>query len=65
MVRLENVVKIFNEFQCSAIEQEYHSNSKVDLKPVTEQLIKAIEKYVNEIEQEQETEKNEKHSIRS
>lgn len=65
MVRLENVVKIFNEFQCSAIEQEYHSNSKVDLKPVTEQLIKAIEKYVNEIEKEQETEKNEKHSIRS
>ena len=65
MVKLENIVRLFNEFQCSAIEQEYHSNSKVDIKPVTEELIKAIEKYVSEIEKEQETDKNEKHSVRS
>ena len=65
MIKLEKVVKLFNEFQCSAISAEYNTWETVDLKPVTEQLIKAIEQYVNEIEQEQETEKNEKHSIRS
>lgn len=64
MVKLENVVKIFNEFQCAAISAEYNTWEQVDLKPVTEELIKAIEKYVTEIEQEKETE-NEKHSIRS
>lgn len=62
MVKLENVVKIFNEFQCAAISAEYNTWEQVDLKPVTEELIKAIEKYVTEIEQEKETE-NEKHSI--
>lgn len=65
MVKLENVVRLFNEFQCAAISAEYNTWEQVDIKPVTEELIKAIEAYVTEIEQEKETEKNEKHSIRS
>lgn len=52
MVKLENIVRLFNEFQCSAIEQEYHSNSKVELKPVAEELKQAIDRYLKELEDE-------------
>lgn len=63
MVKLENVVRLFNEFQCAAISAEYNTWEQVDIKPVTEQLIKAIEKYVSEIEEEKEL-KDEVHKPR-
>lgn len=52
MVKLENIVKLFNQFQCSAIEQEYHTNSKVEIKPVAEELKQAIDRYLKELEDE-------------
>ena len=52
MVKLENIVRLFNEFQCSAIEQEYNTNSKVQLKPVAEELKQAIDRYLKELEDE-------------
>lgn len=64
MTKLSDVTSKWNDFACAGISAEYNTWETVDLRPVAEQLIKAIEQYVNEIEKEQETE-NEKHSIRS
>lgn len=64
MTKLSDVTSKWNNFACAGISAEYNQWETVDLRPVAEQLIKAIEQYVKEIEQEQETE-NEKHSIRS
>lgn len=65
MTKLSDVTSKWNMFACAGISAEYNTWETVDLRPVAEELIKAIEKYVTEIEQEKETEKNEKHSIRS
>ena len=64
MTKLSDVTSKWNNFACAGISAEYNTWETVDLRPVAEQLIKAIEQYVKEIEQEKETE-NEKHSIRS
>ena len=64
MTKLSDVTSKWNDFACAGISAEYNTWETVDLRPVAEQLIKAIEQYVKEIEQEKETE-NEKHSIRS
>ena len=64
MTKLSDVTSKWNDFACAGISAEYNTWETVDLRPVAEELIKAIEQYVKEIEQEKETE-NEKHSIRS
>lgn len=64
MTKLSDVTSKWNNFACAGISAEYNTWETVDLRPVAEELIKAIEKYVSEIEKEQETE-NEKHSVRS
>ena len=64
MTKLSDVTSKWNDFACAGISAEYNHWETVDLRPVAEELIKAIEQYVKEIEQEKETE-NEKHSIRS
>ena len=64
MTKLSDVTSKWNDFACAGISAEYNTWETVDLRPVAEQLIKAIEQYVKEIEQEKETE-NEKQSIRS
>ena len=58
MIKLEKVVKLFNEFQCSAISAEYNQWETVDLKPVTEQLIAAIKQYTDELETENDARRN-------
>jgi hypothetical protein len=56
MKKLQEVTKCWNDFACAAISAEYNTWETVDLKPVTEQLIQAIEQYVKEIEEEKELE---------
>ena len=58
MVKLENVVRLFNEFQCAAISAEYNTCEQVDLKPVTEQLIAANKQYTDEMETENDDRRN-------
>jgi len=56
MKKLQEVTKCWNDFACAAISAEYNTWETVNLKPITEQLIQAIEQYVKEIEEEKELE---------
>lgn len=58
MLKLQEVTKLFNEFQCSAIGAEYNTWETVDLKPITEQLIAAIKQYTDEMETENDSRRN-------
>lgn len=52
MKGLEEITKLYNEFQCSAIEIRYGSNTKADIKPISEKLKEAIDQFTKEIEKE-------------
>ena len=59
MPKLEEIVKVFNQFQVSAIQNEYNrwENPK-DLKPIVENLNKLMEDYIKELEQERNNDTN-------
>ena len=61
MPKLEEIVKVFNQFQVSAIEQEYNQweTNPQDLKPIVENLNKLMEDYIKELEQERNNGNNE------
>lgn len=52
MKGLEEITKLFNEYSCSAIEKRYGSNTKADIKPISEKLIEAINQFTKELEDE-------------
>lgn len=54
MTKLSDVTSKWNNFACAGISAEYNQWETVDLRPVAEELIKAIEQYVKEIEEEKE-----------
>lgn len=53
MIKLQEVTKKWNEFACAAISAEYNTWEKVDVHTVAEELKRAIEQYVNELENEE------------
>lgn len=54
MLKLEEIVKTFNQFQVSAIMIEYQTEHNPQiLKPLAENLNKLMKQYIKELEEEQ------------
>ena len=59
MTTLTEIVKTFNQFQVSAIQNEYNQwENPKDLKPIVENLNKLMEDYIKELEQERNNDTN-------
>lgn len=58
MIKLQEIVTKFNEFQCSSLEAEYKTSAfnEEKMKTLVEDLNKLMNNYVNELKQESENE---------
>lgn len=54
MIKLQEIVSKFNEFQCSSLEAEYRTSAfnEEKMKTLVEDLNKLMNNYVNELKQE-------------
>lgn len=56
MIKLQEIVSKFNEFQCSSLEAEYRTSAfnEERMKTLVEELNQLMNNYVNELKQESE-----------